>query len=213
MISDGLQDRASSYLDWYQDRFPGAEVLSEMTFEDDLDSNTFVIRERYGLPAEGFDEHWDKFWLNPYATKGELPEAPDGTVERRIEVEPVFHRHRVELLGQPDLGVPQALSQETPFFRFHRTGEVLEDGIAATFELETRADGIAADQVEAYREAYDRAYDQRDYWYELTRPNAVMSTQLISGLSAERTIALASILLALAGVGVSGARGYRQARA
>ncbi|MDJ1017622.1 MAG: DUF3857 domain-containing protein [Paracoccaceae bacterium] len=213
VISDGLQDRASSYLDWCQDRFPGAEVLSEMTFEDDLDSNTFVIRERYGLPAEGFDEHWDKFWLNPYATKGELPEAPDGTVERRIEVEPVFHRHRVELLGQPDLGVPQALSQETPFFRFHRTGEALEDGIAATFELETRADGIAADQVEAYREAYDSAYDQRDYWYELTRPNTVMSTQLISGLSAERTIALASILLALTVVGVSGARGYRQARA
>jgi len=209
--SEGLEERSIDYLDWYRDRFPGATRLAELVVEDNLDTNVLIIREHYGIPEEGFEDHWEKFWLHPYATKGELPNPPEDTLEKPMELDHFSHRHTIEISGRPDLSAPSELVQNSPFFRFTRRGERTDSGFVAIFELITLTNEIEPDEAKSYGAAYDAAYDQRDYWYQVGKERADGSNVVFAGMTANAISAWFAALITLLATLAGGVKGYRSA--
>ena len=48
--SDPLTEFSESYLEFYQSKYPGAAIKSELSYKDDLNTNTFTINELYEIP-------------------------------------------------------------------------------------------------------------------------------------------------------------------
>lgn len=207
----GKEARSRSYLEWYQETYPGAFILTPLRVEDDLDSNTLTVHEHYGLTDEGLEEHREEFWMNPYAVKGELPTMSDEGIETAYEVTPLFHRHRVELVGVDGLEpFPEHLFSNK-FFRFERTSFEIQGGVAGVFELETRADEILPGEVEAYEEARLDARSKRDRRYRIDTYS--LSDPLLLGLRTDHSVMLLVALFALGLSAVGFRRGWRSVAA
>ena len=210
--SSGLQDRADSYFEWYEDRYPGAQIVTPLMVEDDMNANTIVFREHYSLTDEGLKSKKDKFWLNPYATKNELAELPDADLETPYELEPRFHRHRVEIVGLDGSVTPPDYALQTRHFRFSRDGEDIDGGFAAEYELEVLADAVLPPEAEAYREARSDKRKKQDWRINLSFSKRLMSKPLLLGMSTRTTILFGACLFALSLVMIAGAIGYRRER-
>ncbi|WP_170329061.1 DUF3857 domain-containing transglutaminase family protein [Ruegeria arenilitoris] len=181
LARDGLADRADSYLDYYEGRFPGTVSLTPMSYTDDKDANVLVTTEHYGLPNAGFTEkrYWEKFWLNPYATKGELEELPDEELKTPYYLEPLFKKHHVELIGDLRINPPKPYQIETQHIRYSRIGSEIENGISATYEIEVLADAVEPDEAEEYRSSYKEQDGQDDWRYKLTSPGSLQDPSQI----------------------------------
>lgn len=191
---DGTEDRADGYLEWYQGRYPGTQVVSPIWVEDDLDANILIVHEHYGIPAEGLADHRSEFWMNPYGTKGELEELPEGELDAPYEVAPMFYRHRVELVGVPKLKVPPEIRMNNPFFRYTRLGSAIEDGVAAEFEIEMLTRKIHPHEAEAYRAAVDEQDRKDDRRFNLGLSTQVMAKPLVMGMTVRSALTYGSFL-------------------
>jgi transglutaminase-like putative cysteine protease len=218
LARDGLADRAESYLEYYEGRFPGAVSLTPLYYTDDKDANLLVTTEHYGLPNAGFEEkrYWEKFYLNPYATKGELEELPDEELKTPYYLEPLFKKHHIELVGDLRIDPPKPLQIESQHIRYSRVGNQIENGISATYEIEVVADSVQPDEADEYRASFDEQDDQADWRYKLTAPGSLqdpLQVEVIEGWRMEQVALIFSFLFVSALVTVGVLRGMRSERA
>ena len=204
----GTEDRVENLFEWYAERYPGAQALTPFHFEDDVNANSVVIYEHYGLTDEGLSEHRRAFWMNPYAIAGELEDLPDKDIDAPFPLDPLFQRHRVELVGIPGLDVPPEIMMMNPFFRYTRTGFEIEGGIAADFEIQTLVTEIYPDDAEAYAEAVEAQDDKRDRRFNLGVSNRILGEPIFMGLTVQSAITCGSLLFIFFIVFLSGRRGY-----
>jgi transglutaminase-like putative cysteine protease len=167
------EDRAESYLEWYDNRFPGIRSLGPIEITDDLDANEIVLVERYAIPRSAFVEknHWKRFWLNPYTVRNELRDPGDDPVEDAIALDDgLWHRHEVRLENLPaPLNPPEAMAEDRGFASFQRSGTRSEEGdrLSVTWELRSTLAELDPGTAEAWRDMVGFVDDHDNLNYNL----------------------------------------------
>jgi len=169
--SESLDERARSYLDFYQRRFPGVEALRPLAVTDDLEANVLTLTEAYAIPRKAFDEkeYWHRFWLNPYTVKGELPEPEADRAPGPVVLEAgrrLVHQVRLENLPQA-LKAPRPLDIDSRFFHYARSGEAGPNWVEAVFSLDITSPEVPEAELADYRSLLARVEENRDWYYDL----------------------------------------------
>lgn len=212
LANDGIENRAERFLKWYKKRYPETVAITPMFTEDNLDTNVLVIHERYGLSDTGLEERRDKFWMNPYAIKGELEELPEDGFDEPYPLDPLFHRHRVELVGFEGLKPPPDFRLDNAFFRYVRTGYKLDNGVGGLFEVEVLADEVTPREADTYSDQVEQQDKNDDRRYRLSRSSRVLASALWMGLRLDLWLVFGSIILAVALGLIAAFHGYRLER-
>jgi transglutaminase-like putative cysteine protease len=133
-----------------------AESIGAVEIDDRMDENEVVVDRRFRLP-----HFWDRDGARSFdAADAGLRLGPTVDLHRTqpIELPTLNLRYRVELTGRRPLAL-EVDDVDVDDARFHWTRTSARAGGAfhVDWQLETRADVVATDQLTAYRASVDRA--------------------------------------------------------
>lgn len=208
-----LASRGDEYRDWYDDRFPGIEIVAPLTAEDDLDANVLTLNEHYQIPRTAFAEKnlWRRFWLTPHAVRHELQELDDEPLESEMKLDSMFfQRHSVTLENLPHpLKAPAEINHVAKHLTFSRKGEADPSGkwLNMTWELRINEPVVLPEDEKEYRDAVDLVDRRDNLRYNLVWKGAGAEFGdriVVAGLNVRGALSISAfVLLSLvAGLGV-----------
>lgn len=169
--ADGVEELQERFFNYYKRKRPGLAVAEAMTVVDDLDENILTVHESYTIDDPW---RWDpedsrfEFSASPYEVESNLGK-PD-VVDRSA---PYAKTHPIHTIQKTAVILPfgravdvETIATEHPAFRFSK--ETRYDAGANTVALEYRyvskADAVAAEDLDSYLLKVDEADDLGWYW-------------------------------------------------
>jgi hypothetical protein len=190
-------EKEASYLRFYAGRYPGLELRASLAVTDDRESNSFVVRERYWLPAKAYADGklFEAFVVNA-VTLSELFTDPEGGRRNHplALTFPVHRTHKIVLVAR-DLSIPapDEINVDGDAFSFALTTDRSGDKLTILFSLIGKTSVIQASDFAAFRADTGKLAENLEWSLTLTPGSPSLG---LSGLMLVAIGALAALFLA-----------------
>ena len=166
-VSDGVDRIRENYLDFYADKYPRVESAAPVIFEDDPDTNTFRINEKYKIP--GFWEKGRKGGLIGRISAKELTGRlnwPDRS--KRVWPFALKFPSRLEYTTRVTLPEDWPDASDTdetinPWFKFSYYSKGSGSSLTLGGAYEALAAEVPADRIAEYRSELESAASEAGY--------------------------------------------------
>ncbi len=137
-----------TYIDFYQETYPGLTTVHPPEFSDDLDANLIVVHEAYEMRRETFDDaEFDTgLPLKAFSIRNLLHQPGHEQRQTPLEIPYGLRREHVIQIEAPGRSYSQqdTFHQEAPGVQFSRSIESNGDSQALTFTLATVQRSVGA---------------------------------------------------------------------
>jgi len=178
LAKNGLASKARSYVEYYDDYFRGIKPTAGLQVEDDLDSNSLVIREIYELPFERFN---DKRLLKDFRVRAETvlnilpePEGSERTAPMALPYPGAFaHSIRIYM---PYLKFEplEEVNLSNNEFSLRRNTRIQAHVITTDWKLDILKPDLPAKSLDNYIDDLDEVFNEGVISYNLTRFSKVL---------------------------------------
>ncbi len=169
---DGAERVGTDYLDYMRGRYVDIDADGLPTLEDDADSNTVRVGERYRMPLEPDEDAPQALGevnLSLFQIEDWLPGIRDSS--RRWPLALGGPRHGRQVIRMPMEGgwdiAPEREEVENPHFRFRRSVSVQGNTLVIEGDWQRLSDHVPAEEYERARADLRQVYELMDYGVSL----------------------------------------------
>ena len=177
--TDPLEEFQESYLKFYQSLHPEAELLSPLTYKDDLDSNTITITEHYKIADIWILDEGD----NPtnrrtvtFATH--LIDEKVGLPKDEKRQSPYYISYPNRLTHIIDVALPSQWNIDPfkdtidhPSFQFDSECEIKDKSLTLSYHYQSKASSVSAKDYQSYRKNIEEMLNNLDYYISDADPS------------------------------------------
>lgn len=196
--SEGRDAVLQTFLEYYQQLYPGLERNGDATIEDRFDDNIIDLTERYRLSAERYvaDGLNQNFPMRADVVLGLIPAVTAPARETPMALPyPLHRRHVIELRNAPTvLLTSEPLAFENAHVRFSTSQRELPQGLRAEFSLQTMTAVVSPGDAATVSQISSEIADNSDLVINLEPPPGAV------GWLAQTTANLTEAQIEMAGV-------------
>ena len=174
------------YIKYYEDFYPGIELVSALQIEDERDANRIITSESYKVSADKVKsaDILKKFTVNGDATANILYEITERNRKQPLYLPgPVNRQHTVVLKDSADdIEDFEPVTHSTEYIEYSLSSK--PDGSDAIFVWSLRTTGheIAPDQFTKYKEVYEDIDGWESIYWDFSNRNEDLAVTILKSL-------------------------------